>query len=257
MTEQVPPGVQPAQDGRLQCLECGRWYRSLASHLHRSEDMTAAQYREKHGLPATRPLVAPDLSELWSEQAKDRLAARELISVEEHDPAKRKRAGRSGTTRHSETAVRPSVRAAHQEGIVKGRTQAHENARAVLHGIAVSLRYIDWEDLITRTRHLSVYKLAQLVGRDEGTIRYWRAKILGKNWRTADGRLQPRKAAAYKRLEEEFARRGWPDLATASARSGGVKAVAREVRSTVATLCAWESHRKARRRTTRSDVDEA
>ncbi|MEV4078936.1 MucR family transcriptional regulator [Nonomuraea fuscirosea] len=244
MTAQVPPGVQPAQDGRLQCLECGRWYRSLAAHVNRSEDMTAARYRERHGLPATLPLVSPELSELWSEQAKDRLAARELISVEEHDPAKRRRAGRSGTTRHSETAVRPGVRTAHQDGIVKGRTRAHENARDVLHGIATDLGYTGWEDLIRQTKHLGVHACARLVGRDAKTVAYWRSKILGEGWKISDGRLQPRRAAAYARLDADFARRGWPDLETALAQAGSLKAVAKAVHSTARVLREWDSNRK-------------
>ena len=48
-----------ADDGeRVQCHECGRWYRALATHLDRTHSMTAAQYREQHGLPRTQPLMS-------------------------------------------------------------------------------------------------------------------------------------------------------------------------------------------------------
>jgi hypothetical protein len=39
------PGVQPEQDGQLQCLECGRWYRQLGQHVPAKHEMSADDYR--------------------------------------------------------------------------------------------------------------------------------------------------------------------------------------------------------------------
>ncbi|MEU7835031.1 MULTISPECIES: MucR family transcriptional regulator [unclassified Nonomuraea] len=235
MPSLTTPGVQPSRGGRLQCLECGRWCRSLAVHLNQGEGMTADQYREKYGLPVTLPLASSDLSELWREQAKERLNAGVLISMEEQDPATRRRATRTGN-RHTETAPRPGVRTAHQAGFVKGRTQAHQNARDVLCRKAVELGYHDWDELIRQTKDVSVYALAELVGRYPGTVACWPTKILGQGWKTAGGRLRPRRAAA-------FARRDWPDLETALAQAGTMKAVTKAVHSTARVLREWNSHR--------------
>lgn len=42
---------------RIECLECGRRYAFLPTHLTRAHDMTAAEYREAHSLPAGTPLA--------------------------------------------------------------------------------------------------------------------------------------------------------------------------------------------------------
>lgn len=57
----APPGVQPAAGGRIQCLECGRWYGQLCVHL-RVHGLTADAYRARHGLRVHQPLTAPDVS---------------------------------------------------------------------------------------------------------------------------------------------------------------------------------------------------
>ncbi|MEU8379795.1 MucR family transcriptional regulator [Streptosporangium sp. NPDC048865] len=247
---EVPFGVQPRrEDGRLQCLECGRWYRSLAAHLFQSEDTSVDDYRERHGLPATMPLVSIDMSDRLRELARKRRQRGELLPIQDlRDADEIAASGRAGNTRHRETASRPGVRAAHQAGVVKGRTQAHNNARAVLHHTATALGYTDWEDLIRQTRHQSIAAVARVVSRNPRTIAYWRRQILGENWKTEGGRLQPRRAAAYARLDEVFAARGWADLPAALAWAGkhGMRGVAREVGSTQRVLRGWEEHRRPR-----------
>lgn len=53
--------VREEGTGRACCHLCGRWFRSLGSHL-RAHGWTAAAYREAMGLCATHPLTSPDLS---------------------------------------------------------------------------------------------------------------------------------------------------------------------------------------------------
>lgn len=244
----VPPGTQPEDpQGRLQCLECGRWYRSLAAHLPKGEDMSAADYRERHGLAAGHPLVSKELSAHWREQTRARHQRGELLPIaQQRTPQEQGSAGRAGNARHRETAPRPEVRTIHQATIVKGRSQAHANARAVLNNIAHGLGHPDWTALIRDTAHLSVGRVGRMAGRNPKTIAYWRKKILGEDWTTAGARLQPRRAAAYARLDAEFAARGWADLAAALSAAGkrGLTGVAADVGSSTSTLRAWEAHRR-------------
>ena len=59
----LPPGVQPVDDGKLRCLECGRWWADLAQHLTGTHHLDASTYRQRHGIPADCPLMAPHLLE--------------------------------------------------------------------------------------------------------------------------------------------------------------------------------------------------
>ncbi|MGW2113152.1 MucR family transcriptional regulator [Streptomyces sp. NPDC001948] len=234
--------------GRLQCLECGNWYRSLAAHLRAGEDMSTHEYRERHGLAARHPLVSRDLSDRWAEQARARHERGELVPISKRPAEERRTAGRSGNARHRETAPRPEVRAIHQAAIVKGRSQAHANKRAALDAVARGLGHADWEACIRETAHLSVYQVGSETGRDPKTIAYWRRKVFGEDWATAGARLQPRRAAVYARLDAEFAARGWADLAAARSAAGrrGLRGIAADVGSTPATLRAWEAQRRPR-----------
>lgn len=63
-------------DGRLICHECERSYLHLATHIRLAHGLSAAEYREVHGLGVTTPLVAPVTSGRMSERARqpERLA---------------------------------------------------------------------------------------------------------------------------------------------------------------------------------------
>ena len=52
------------------CLEDGKKFKSLKRHLRTRYDMTPEQYREKWGLPADYPMVAPNYAAARSELAK-------------------------------------------------------------------------------------------------------------------------------------------------------------------------------------------
>ena len=55
----------------LICLEDGKQFKSLKRHLKTHYDLTPEQYREKWGLPADYPMVAPAYAEARSKLAKD------------------------------------------------------------------------------------------------------------------------------------------------------------------------------------------
>ncbi|MCJ8143792.1 MucR family transcriptional regulator [Ancylobacter sp. A5.8] len=52
------------------CLEDGKKFKSLKRHLRTQYDMTPEQYREKWGLPADYPMVAPNYAAARSALAK-------------------------------------------------------------------------------------------------------------------------------------------------------------------------------------------
>jgi ROS/MUCR transcriptional regulator protein len=235
-------GFQPEADGRLRCLECGRWYRALSSHLAHGEGMTPDAYRERHGLPATLPLVAADLRSRWRKQTRLRRENGDLPTVV--DPAASASGRRTGAARHAATAARPGVRAIHRDGMAKARTRAIAKARAALDETAARLGYTDWHDLITSTSQEDTGSLARRTGRERQTITYWRRKIIGPDWKTTTRYLHPNRAAAYARIEEEFAARGWATLSDALSGSGvGLRALARELSTTTPSLRAWDQHR--------------
>ena len=54
----------------LICLEDGKKFKSLKRHLRTHYDLSPEQYREKWGLPADYPMVAPSYAATRSELAK-------------------------------------------------------------------------------------------------------------------------------------------------------------------------------------------
>ncbi|HWL04923.1 MAG TPA: MucR family transcriptional regulator [Xanthobacteraceae bacterium] len=55
----------------LICLEDGKKFKSLKRHLRTQYGMTPEQYREKWGLPADYPMVAPSYAAARSQLAKN------------------------------------------------------------------------------------------------------------------------------------------------------------------------------------------
>ena len=55
----------------LICLEDGKQFKSLKRHLKTHYDLTPEQYREKWGLPADYPMVAPAYAEARSKLARE------------------------------------------------------------------------------------------------------------------------------------------------------------------------------------------
>lgn len=55
----------------LICLEDGKKFKSLKRHLRTHYDMSPEQYREKWGLPADYPMVAPSYAAARSRLAKE------------------------------------------------------------------------------------------------------------------------------------------------------------------------------------------
>ncbi|MEZ5947076.1 MAG: MucR family transcriptional regulator [Hyphomonas sp.] len=64
------PIKKSVSENYLVCLEDGKKFKSLKRHLRTRYDMTPEEYREKWGLPADYPKVAPGYSRQRSQLAK-------------------------------------------------------------------------------------------------------------------------------------------------------------------------------------------
>jgi predicted transcriptional regulator len=53
------------------CLEDGKKFKSLKRHLRSQYNLSPEQYREKWGLPADYPMVAPNYAQARSRLAKE------------------------------------------------------------------------------------------------------------------------------------------------------------------------------------------
>jgi predicted transcriptional regulator len=79
-TGRIEPPLEPAKPAvslkksispeYLVCLEDGKRFKSLKRHLRTQYNMTPEQYREKWGLPADYPMVAPNYAVARSNLAK-------------------------------------------------------------------------------------------------------------------------------------------------------------------------------------------
>lgn len=76
-TEDAPKDISPAVSVRksitpdyLVCLEDGKRFKSLKRHLRSKYNLSPEEYREKWGLPADYPMVAPNYAKQRSELAK-------------------------------------------------------------------------------------------------------------------------------------------------------------------------------------------
>ncbi|HZY67231.1 MAG TPA: MucR family transcriptional regulator [Devosia sp.] len=74
LTEELRPAVPVKKSvaaDYIVCLEDGKKFKSLKRHLRTHYDMSPEEYREKWGLPADYPMVAPNYSATRSRLAKD------------------------------------------------------------------------------------------------------------------------------------------------------------------------------------------
>ena len=62
------------------CLEDGKKFKSLKRHLRTHYNLSPEEYREKWGLPADYPMVAPNYSATRSRLAKDNGLGRKVVA---------------------------------------------------------------------------------------------------------------------------------------------------------------------------------
>lgn len=74
VAEPAKPAVSPKKSvfpDYIICLEDGKKFKSLKRHLRTLYNMSPEQYREKWGLPAEYPMVAPNYAAARSRLAKE------------------------------------------------------------------------------------------------------------------------------------------------------------------------------------------
>lgn len=97
ITSTAPPVGSPSGHGRygildddgqrVLCHECGQWKRSVGNHLT-AHDMTAAEYRERHGLARGTALSSAAVRQTHSKNAKSRIGSEGWRRFEDaRDPA--------------------------------------------------------------------------------------------------------------------------------------------------------------------------
>ncbi len=98
-------GVLDDDGQTVACHECGRRYRALVTHLARAHAMSCAEYRQAHGLGATRPLASAGHQDLvraigrrrWVEDPRVRAALEgPQAEVTRHGPAPARDVTRAG-----------------------------------------------------------------------------------------------------------------------------------------------------------------
>lgn len=79
-------GVLDEDADGLLCHECGKRFAHLGLHAFRGHELTAAQYRQAHGLARSRGLVASGTREAITANARRGFAAKTKF-IEVRDPA--------------------------------------------------------------------------------------------------------------------------------------------------------------------------
>lgn len=87
-------GVMDRTDDEVMCHECGGWMVSVGAHIGRAHDLTAREYRRRHGIPQSEPLISSALSRQRSEQSHARVGSPEwerMVIARDPDAAQRAR----------------------------------------------------------------------------------------------------------------------------------------------------------------------
>lgn len=76
----VPVGLSVTPD-YIVCLEDGRRFKSMKRYLKSAYSLTPEEYREKWGLPASYPMIAPGYAALCSARAKSQKLGRRSKAI--------------------------------------------------------------------------------------------------------------------------------------------------------------------------------
>lgn len=81
--ERRPYMIERDNEGRIQCMECGKFFSFLAPHLHCAHQMNASEYRERWKIPRQVPLTSIAHSEQCRANTLRRIRCGELCPVEQ------------------------------------------------------------------------------------------------------------------------------------------------------------------------------
>ena len=68
-------GVMERTEDAALCHECGGWFVSVGSHAYLAHELTAREYRQRHGLARSTPLVSLGMSRRRSEDSRSRVGS--------------------------------------------------------------------------------------------------------------------------------------------------------------------------------------
>ena len=111
-------------DDHIVCLEDGKKFKSLKRHLRTRYDMSPEEYREKWGLAADYPMVAPDYAKHRSALAKEIGLGRKPAQATESAPRAVRKPGTRGRKPRANCCSR-SLRSKSGSGILTGQTTPH------------------------------------------------------------------------------------------------------------------------------------
>ncbi|MFG3056684.1 MucR family transcriptional regulator [Kitasatospora sp. NPDC048239] len=171
-----PDGADP--DGLVTCLVCGRRFRSLAPHLARVHEMSAADYRAEHALPATTALMATDVRRSLSATRTEAMAANpNLIEpMRASTPPAEELARRSARARAGTDGL-PSIRAARRNGALRTVQTAQQARRDNLEATARAAGFTSMAEAIGATRDLPSRAAATRIGGGASTVKRWRHRL--------------------------------------------------------------------------------
>lgn len=154
---------------RVECLICGRSFRSLGPHLARAHDTDAASYRAEHRLRATEALMGR-----WT---RDRLAAErsdhpELWQAMRATPADPDLMRERSAESRAGTDDLPQVREARRRSAAAASAAKHEHTMRRLRDAG----YASLAAALDATRAMSVARAAHHLGVSRSTIQRWRSR---------------------------------------------------------------------------------
>ena len=213
-------------EDRICCGLCGRWYRSLAPHLHAKHQWTADEYRQAFGLNVQRALEAPGTTERRSSALKRRLKTDQRLGAGMRVGLALSRTGVLNELGRLADAQRGRALERRRRTIEQGRrigTARAARYRDQRERRARELGFADLETLL-RQRYLrngaSVAELAELLGCAQITL-IDEMERLGiprrpQHHRLALGRtvLAQRRAQTARAREARVRELGFPDVDT-------------------------------------------
>jgi hypothetical protein len=161
-------------DGVLTCLECGRRFRALGRHLRHAHDLTPAEYRAKHRLPAGGSLLA----DAQRAEAHARMVAEDTSHLGPYrDRARLAEMAKVAAVASRETRDFEMVRAHRLPGQQHGVEVMAARRAEVLDAKAQAAGFAGIEDAIRQTSALTLRQAAGRIGIGASTVGRWRGKL--------------------------------------------------------------------------------
>ena len=161
----LPPGVQPERPDALQCRECGNWYKGLGAHLAHKHQISADDYRTRHGLPRNRSLDAPSFTEKRRAIGLRRFNEDPQAMLTKLTPTRSTAQQRAAWAKaaRQESDQRPGAQGTREEAGRRGGAHARRKSIEADQARATAAGYPHPAALLEATAHLNGHDLAALL----------------------------------------------------------------------------------------------